>query len=205
LNLYKHHHLTPAKKRLILFITLLLLCTNIVFAQQASTNHDRLIVKSNLLNLLAKRPAISIEKAFNKTSSAEISFVWGQFDRVLLADRYEYSGALLRVKKHFNEIKTSRLNPYIGIYAGSLYRDIKRDSYVDNTGFFGYRGKDFAANSIRTGFSGGLSYITSNHFIIEAQNSYGYGRYFNIKRSDNDANAKGYLDVQVWFSVGYCF
>ncbi len=187
-------------------ILLFSLTTSVSYSQDRKRIvSERVIIKSNLFNLLAKRPALSIEKAFNTSMSSEISFVQGKFNSVLFTDKYKYNGFLIRIKKHFNEMETSSLNPYLGIYAGNLKRDIQREGYIDKSGFVGYSAKDFATNSIRSGASGGLSYITRNYFIFDMQTSLGYGRYFNVKRSNDKANAKGYLDAQLWFSLGYCF
>ena len=165
----------------------------------------RVIVKSNILNLLAHRPTVSLEKYFNKSFSTEVSFVQGEFNNFLLTDHYDYKGFLLRAKKHIVNIEPGRVSPYAGIYTGNLKRNIRTEGYVDNTGFVGYPDRDFSANSIRGGGSLGLSYFTRNYFIFDTQSSLGYGRYINIDKKDPDTYSMGYLDVQLWLSVGYCF
>lgn len=165
----------------------------------------RVIVKSNILNLLAHRPAVSIEKYFNKSFSTEVSFVQGEFNNFLLTDHYDYKGFLLRAKKHFVNIELSHVSPYAGMYAGNLKRNIQTEGYVDNTGLVSYPDRDFSANSIRGGGSFGLSYFTRNYFVFDTQSSFGYGRYINIDKNDPDTYSMGYLDIQLWLSVGYCF
>jgi hypothetical protein len=41
--------------------------------------------------------------------------------------------------------------------------------------------------------------------VIDFQTSMGYGRYLNIDKQDPNTYANGYLDMQLWFSIGYCF
>jgi hypothetical protein len=189
------------------FIIALTLFVSVSVRAQEKTSPlaKRVIVKTNVLSLLAQRPAISVEKVFSKTFSAEASFVQGQFNNFLFTDHYNYSGFLIRVKKHFGDLDFGEVSPYIALYAGNLKRNIQTTGQTDNSGWFGYPSRNFSANSIRGGGSLGLSYFTKSKFVIDAQYSMGYGKYTKFYKPDLNANANGYLDVQVWLSVGYCF
>jgi hypothetical protein len=190
-----------------LFITIVITFITVPAYPQKTTRtlEKRIIVKSNILNLLAHRPTVSIEKAFSKSFSTEVSFVQGEFNNFLLTDHYDYKGFLLRAKKHFVNIRLGQVSPYTGIYIGNLKRNIQSEGYVDNTGFVSYPDRDFSANSIRGGGSLGLSYFTKSYFIFDTQSSLGYGRYLNIDKNDPNTYNMGYLDIQLWFSIGYCF
>ena len=165
----------------------------------------RVLVKTNVLSLLAKRPTVSVEKAFSQTFSTEVSFVQGQFDNFLFTDRYDYHGFLIRAKKHLIKLDYGTISPYVALYAGNLKRHIQTTGQVDNTGFWGYPSRDFTANSIRGGGSLGFTYIAKSKFVLDGQGSLGYGRYLNLDTADPNTYLKGYLDVQVWLSLGYCF
>lgn len=58
----------------------------------------RVIIKTNLFNLMMKRPVLTIEKPFTETFSVEFSFVQGEADDFLLTDHYDYNGFLVRAK-----------------------------------------------------------------------------------------------------------
>ncbi len=76
---------------------------------------------------------------------------------------------------------------------------------TDNSGWFGYPSRYFTAHSLRAGGTFGLAYITKARFIFDGQASLGYGRYVQLDKSNPNTYSNGYLDAQVWFSVGYCF
>jgi hypothetical protein len=110
---------------------------------------------------------------------------------------------LLRTKKYLGNVEYNRLNGYAGLYLGNLKRTIQSSGYVNNTGWFGYPGRDFAANSVRGGGSLGIIFIAKNKIIIDMMGSMGYGKYTQYYKPDK--SSKAYFDAQVWFSVGYCF
>jgi hypothetical protein len=194
-----------------LLTTLIILTTLSAIAQvQDETTSvrpldKRLIVKSNILSLIAKRPTLSVEKLFPNRISAEICFVQGQFNNILFTDHYDYSGFLLRLKKYTDDFKFGQANPFLGTYIGNLTRNIQTEGRTDNSGWFGYPSRYFTANSIRVGGTVGLTYFSKSKFVIEGLGSLGYGRYLNLDKSDPNTNGNGYLDMQVWLSVGYSF
>ena len=155
----------------------------------------RLIVKTNLLNLFTGKPSVSVEHFFSKSFSGELSFVQGRVNDFLFTDTYTYNGWLLRAKKYLAPVTYKQLNVYTGLYIGNLKRVIQSSGWVDNSGWFGYPGKDFAANSIRGGASMGLVFITSNRIIIDGMGSLGFGKYTTYYKADR--NAKTYLDAQI--------
>jgi len=188
-------------------ITLILLTfTMCAFAQETSRPlTKRVIVKTNVLSFLAQRPTVTIEKVFSNRFSAEVSFVQGQFNNFLFTDHYDYNGFLITAKKYFTDLEFGSLSPYAALYLGNLKRNIQTKGQVDNTGFWGYPSRDFYANSIRGGGSLGLSYFSKSNIIVDGHASLGYGTYTRIYNPDVNRNSTGYLDVQVWLSVGYCF
>lgn len=188
----------------ILFISAILLQIT-VLSQDKSTLSKSLIIKTNLLNLIAQGPAISVEKQFTNHWSLEVSYVQGHVDNWLFRDYYGYNGFLLRAKKYSRDLSFNNLNPYTALYLGNLNRMIYNEGSVDHTGFFSFPTTDFQTNSIRGGGSLGVNYITSSRIIFDAQTSLGYGRHFNLKEARAGESPKGYLDAQLWLSIGYCF
>jgi len=196
----------------ILFITLFFLTGFNCFGQIseristfARPLEKRLIVKSNILSLVARRPTFSVEKLLPNRFSAELCFVQGQFNNILFTDHYDYSGFLLRIKKYSDDFRIGKINPFLGTYIGNLTRNIQTEGRTDNSGWVGYPSRDFSASSIRAGATGGLTYFSKSRFVIEGLGSLGYGRYLNLDKSDPNTYRNGYPDLQVWLSFGYSF
>jgi len=188
-------------------ITLFCLMPLILYGQETTKPlQDRWIVKTNVYNVIAKRPTISVEKVIGKSFSVEGSFVQGKFDYFLFTDHYEYKGFLLRAKKYFVDLDYEVLSPYAGIYIGNLQRSIQTTGQaLDDRGFFGYPSREFSGHSIRGGGSIGFSFFAKSRINLDAQGSLGYGRYLNLNWSDPNTYSGGHPDVQVWASFGYCF
>ncbi len=164
------------------------------------------IVKTNLFSFFAQRPTIAIEKVFSKKASIELAFVQGQFNNILFRDHYAYNGFLVRAKRYFLPIELAQLNPFAAVYMGNLKRTIQTEAgQIGSSSWFGYPSKDFSANSIRGGCSLGCTIITKNKIVVEFLTSMGYGRYTKVYKEDSNHSSKGYLDAQIWCSVGYSF
>lgn len=192
----------------ILLSLCLLLITGTAIAQKVTTTttlDKKIIVKSNLLSLVAKRPTLSLEKVFKNRLSTELCYVQGEFNNILFTDHYHYSGFLLRIKKYANNFDVGKISPFIGGYAGNLKRNIYNKGWVDNSGFISFPSRNFSANSVRGGGTMGFSYISKKKWVLEGLAGLGYGRYINYDRHDPNTYMGGYLDMQTWFSVGYCF
>ena len=172
-----------------------------VFVQ--SQERIGLLVKTNVLNALAKRPAISIEKTFDDKYGLELSYTTGELN---WGRDYKFDGFLLRAKIYSDKIETNAIAPFYGLYVGNLNKKILSNAEVDRTGFVSIgRNRNFEANSIRDGVNAGLLFIPKKRFILEGTTALGYGKYFNIKNYIPNPAPKGYLDFQLWLSVGYYF
>jgi len=179
----------------------MLLCIAALTTQ--SQERVGLLVKTNVLNALAKRPAISVEKTFKDKYGLELSYTTGELN---WGRDYEFNGFLLRAKIYADDIETNSLIPFYGLYVGNLNKQIVSKGEVDNTGFFSIgRTLNFDANSLRTGANIGFLFIPKKRFILEGTTALGYGKYFNVKNYITNPSPKGYLDFQLWFSVGYYF
>lgn len=192
------HFMNKAGSLFIVF----LLATTIANGQAKRTLSQRIIVKTNILSLIAKKPTLSIEKFITKDLSAEASFVQGEFNNFFLTDHYKYQGFLLRVKKFMTEPYFGSVAPYAGLYGGTLHRTLYTEGSLSGWGSIS---RDFKSNSIRGGVSLGVSYNTLNHFNFDAQASVGYGRYPRSIKNSPAYRSSGYLDTQIWLSVGYSF
>lgn len=51
----------------------------------------------------------------------------------------------------------------------------------------------------------GFLYLPTKRFLIETTTGLGYGKYFNLETFQDRVAPKGYLDFQLWLSVGYTF
>jgi hypothetical protein len=185
------------KKIVIIFISFLIIQT------ASSQEPVGINVKSNLSNLLAKKPSFSIEKTFRQRYGLELSYSSGELN---WGRDYKFSGFLLRGKMYAYKIKSKEITPFWGLYAGNLDKTIISNAEVDNTGFISIgRNRNFEANSVRSGVNVGFIYLPFKRLILETTTGLGYGKYFNIKNNLHQAAPKGYLDFQLWLSVGYTF
>jgi hypothetical protein len=190
------------------FLTAFLFLTTLAASAQEGTRPlaKGLLVKTNVLSLLAQRPTFSFEKPLSETITAEASFVQGRFNNLLFTENYHYNGFLLRVKKYRYPLAAGAANPYAALYLGNLKRTIQTEGQsLSPNGYIGYPSRDFTSNSIRGGGSLGLCYFTKTRFFVDGQASLGYGRYLNLDKTDTDTRARGYVDAQLWLSIGYCF
>ena len=190
-------------KSILFFLTLL--ATLSLNAQRSTGNAHGVVLKTNLLNAVMKKPTISVEKLFQNGLSAELSFVQGKFNNFLFTDHYRYYGFLFRGKKHIASLNYGKPIPFWGFYAGTLRRFIQSEGHVTNTGFFSRPSRDFAANSIRLGGSTGASYVSKNRIYLDLQGSLGGGFYTTTYWSNRERSSNAYVDMQIWLNLGYCF
>lgn len=185
-----------------MLVFIFILLHKVLFAQETAG----VIVKTNVLNLVMKRPTLSIEKTFSEKYGLELSYTSGEIKNIGNLDYYHYEGFLVRAKKYIKPIRKKEANAFYGAYFGNLDRKIITHGSVDRTGFFSWgRNRDFDANSLRYGGTFGVSFIPKKHFLIEGLTGLGYGDYYNVKSNLWNKPSGGYLDFQLWFSVGYTF
>ena len=110
------------------------------------------VVKTNLLNLVARRPSFTIEKTFKNRYGLELSYTTGELN---WGKDYEYDGFLVRAKWYVRNIDVDEITPFLGIYAGNLNKTIlSNNAYVHPTGFLSFgNDRNFKANSIRSGLN----------------------------------------------------
>jgi hypothetical protein len=167
-----------------------------------------LMIKTNLLNLLALRPTLTIEKPLSSHWSVGISYVNGQFNRVLLTDHYRYDGFTLDTKYYFNRLNYDSFSPYVSMYVGNLNRRLCSDAKTldEPVGLFGVGARDFYGQSVRMGFNIGGQYLFTNRISLDGHVGLGYGKYYKQhNRVDPMAKSDGYIDANLWLSIGYCF
>ncbi|MGG9970560.1 DUF3575 domain-containing protein [Ferruginibacter sp. SUN002] len=165
------------------------------------------VVKTNLLNLIMRYPAISVEKMFNENNSIELSIVKGRAKDFIFTDYYEYQGALIALRHYFDIPRTNKTNFYGGGYMGSFKRIIQTTGTTFGSGgYLGYPSRDFEGHSLRVGGSLGAAYFFGNKIVIDAKLGLGYGVYYStFDKIASEKNNIGHLDAQIWLSVGYKF
>ncbi len=192
------------KKLILIFVVVKFGFIQNLFAQKTVFEQPNwTIVKTNVLNIIAKKPTISIEKKLKENTSLELSYIQGEFKDYLFTDYYAYNGFTLRAKfKHDNNLH-KKLKNYTGIYIGNLKRNIEREGgLVDDKGYFIIPYQNYTENSIRAGGTLGTMF-NLNKIIVDMQYSVGYGRYItNVQQANH---LKGYFDMQLAVMVGYKF
>lgn len=196
-------------RKITLLIVLMMGTRMIGYAQEENLVPRRsIMIKTNLLNLLALRPTLTIEKPLSSHWSVGLSYVNGQFNRVLLTDHYQYDGFTIDTRYYFNELKYDSFSPYISMYVGNLNRRLRSDAKTLNepVGLFGVGARDFYGQSVRTGVNIGGQYLFTNRISLDGHVGLGYGKYYKqFDRADPTARSDGYIDANLWLSIGYCF
>ncbi|WP_412468602.1 hypothetical protein [Pedobacter sp. KLB.chiD] len=183
-------------------LILAILYSKAIFAQQRAG----WIVKTNVLNLVAKRPTLSLEKTFADLYGLEAAYTSGELTNFGYRDYYHYDGFLLRAKKYIRPVKNKEANAFYGAYFGNLNQTVVSHGKVDNTGFFSWgHDRDFKANSLRYGGTFGVSFIPGKHFLLEGITGLGYGDYYHVQNNLQNKLPGGYFDFQLWLSIGYSF
>jgi len=169
-------------------------------------NDTHLLIKTNVINLVAKRPTTAVEKIFSNLYGLELAYSAGELKNLGHLDYKRYDGFLLRAKKYIQPIKKKEANAFYGAYFGNLNKRIISHSTIDNTGFFSWgSNRDFKANSIRYGGTFGVSFIPGKHFLLEGLSGMGYGDYYHVQNNLQNKLPGGYFDFQLWLSIGYSF
>jgi len=188
------------KKKTLLFIFILF--AHLSFAQDQTNS----MVKTNIVNLVAKRPTIAIEKTFSNRYGLELAYTSGEIKNLGYRDYLHYEGFLLRAKKYIRPMKKREANAFYGAYFGNLNKTIVSPGTIDNTGFFSFgQDRDFKAGSLRYGGTFGISFIPAKHFLLEGLTGVGYGDYYHVQNNLKNKLPGGYFDFQLWLSIGYSF
>jgi len=164
-------------------------------------------IKTNLLNLLAQRPTLTIEKPLTSHWSVALSYVNGQFNRILLTDHYRYDGFTLDTRYYFNRLDYDSFSPYVSMYVGNLNRRLYSEGIsLDRIGYVGFGSRDFYGQSARMGVNIGAQYICTSRISLDGHVGLGYGKYYKQEnRIDPSTKSDGYIDANFWLSIGYCF
>jgi hypothetical protein len=112
------------KKYFIIIASLNILLLQNAYCQIKDGVNKKLIVKTNILNIVANKPTLTLEGIINNKTSIELSFIQGEFKNKLYTDYYGFNGYILRGKSFYNNIKIKKINPYLGAYIGNLKRTI---------------------------------------------------------------------------------
>jgi hypothetical protein len=94
---------------------------------------------------------------------------------------------------------------YLATYLRYIEKQIKRDGYIDNTGFWSVSDRDFKGQGIAGGFLFGLTLADTKRLNLEAYGGPGYGRYISSKDVFTNDPPKDFLDVRAGLLVGIKF
>lgn len=175
--------------------------------EQVSSLRKSVLIKTNLLNLLAHRPTITIEKPLSSHWSLGLSYVTGEFNYVLFTDHYRYDGFILDTRYYIIPLQIRAFSPYVSTYVGNLNRVIRTESRSgDLLERLLVNRRDFYGKSVRFGASIGGQYLFTNRIAIDGHIGLGYGKYYQqFDKTDPSTMSDGYIDGNIWLSIGYCF
>ncbi len=169
---------------IILFISI---SVNKVFAQQKCFS-----LNTNLANLAAKGPSLSLEYQFSKKWSIQGYLSKGEIN---LGNNYSYKTAIIDFKQKIDK----------QLYTSSYIRYIEKDVYrpyvfhpiisIDN-------GRDFKGKGISVGQSIGYKVFKNKLYNLDLFAGAGYGGFIE---QTGDRNKLGFIDVRIGILTGINF
>ncbi|TKB97780.1 DUF3575 domain-containing protein [Pedobacter cryophilus] len=175
------------KNLIFLLLSVIILCNKTSFAQI-----KRFSINTNLANLAAKGPSLSLEYKFSKKWSIQAYASKGEIN---IGNNYSYKTAILDFKHKIDK----------QLYTSTYFRYIEKDVYrpyvfhpvisLDN-------GRDFQGKGISMGQTIGYEVFRNKIYNLDLFAGAGYGGF--IKQS-GDRNRIGFLDLRIGILTGFNF
>lgn len=159
-------------------------------------------IRSNILNLLAKGPSVTIGKKLNPTHKLVVTYSSGTFKPFGWEDYYHYK----TVHAEYRFTETWLTTPYFGPYVRYIDRTIITEgSSAGPYGIFSKRPRAFSGQGISTGVTAGHEWKLSKKLLVDLNFMLGFGKY--VKQADYATGQKSNLFFDSRFAVqfGYVF
>ena len=86
-----------------------------------------------------------------------------------------------------------------------IEKEVKREGYVDNTGFFSINSRDFQGKGLSSGLLLGIIVMDTPRFKLETFAGAGYGKFLSQKDSFNNEDQNGFVDGRAGLLAGLKF
>lgn len=181
------------KKNIVLFLTSLCL------TYSAYPQEKKVTISTNLLNLAVAGPSLAINYKQNARLSFQLYGSTGDFRYLPFDQTYKFRTGILDLKYSVFQIM------YIGTYLRYIEKEVKREGYVDNTGFISISSRDFQGKGLSSGLLLGIIMMETRRFKLETFAGAGYGKFLSEKDNFNNEDRVDFVDGRVGLLAGLKF
>ena len=187
------------KKNILLLITFVLFTafTSSVLCQDYS-------IRTNLFNLIAKGPSLTIGKRVKENSEILLTTSFGKFAPFLTVDYYKYATvhAEYRLKDH----NLTDFKFYYGGYLRFIHKRILTEGFQSGPyGIFSKASRNFIGNGISIGLTSGCEWSINDRWLLDLNTMVGAGKY--LSQIDYAAHYKisVFFDTRIALQLGFRF
>ena len=162
----------------------------------ALSQDKRFSLSTNVLNLAAEGPSLSLSYQYSPKLAFQVYVSSGNFDRYLSSGEYQFKTAVLDTKFFVGQ------QFYAGPYFRYIDKRVKREGFVDHTGFIGQSERDFHGHGMSAGVLLGWKVYGSRALDIETFAGTGYGKFLWQKDYSGQNKKTGFIDGRVGLLVG---
>ena len=165
----------------------------------AYSQERKLTVSTNLLNLTVAGPSLAVNYKQNERLSFQLYGSTGNFKYLPFEQNYKFKTGIIDLKYSLFEIL------YVGTYLRYIEKEVKREGYVDNTGFFSINSRDFQGKGLSSGLLLVIIMMDTPRFKLETFAGAGYGKFLSQKDSFNNEDQNGFVDGRAGLLAGLKF
>ncbi|MEJ6980659.1 DUF3575 domain-containing protein [Pedobacter sp. P351] len=169
------------------------------FAYSAYPQDKKFTISTNLLNLAVAGPSLALNYKQNSRLSFQLYGSAGDFRYLPFNQTYSFKTGILDLKYTVFEFL------YVGTYLRYIEKQVKREGYVDNTGFVSISSRDFQGKGLSSGLLLGVTMVESRFFNLETFAGAGYGRFISQKDISNNEKQNGFVDGRIGLLAGFKF
>jgi hypothetical protein len=183
------------KNNLLLFLGFLFTAATV------SGQAQRFAISTNLFNIILSGPSLAVSYHKSQRLSFQLYGAYGRFGYFSDEDpRYEFKTGILDLR--YTVIK----HVYLASYLRYIDKFVRRDGYVDRTGFFSVSERDFHGKGISGGLLFGLNLADlSKRVNLEAFAGGGVGKFISQRDYANNEPTDLFLDARLGLLLGLKF
>lgn len=171
----------------------------LLFAYSAYAQDKRITISTNLLNLAVAGPSLAINYKQSPRLNFQLYGSTGDFRYLPFNQTYSFKTGILDLKYTVFDIL------YVGTYLRYIEKEVKREGYVDNTGFVSISSRDFQGKGLSSGVLLGITMLDTRLFKLETFAGAGYGKFLSQKDTFNNEDQNGFVDGRVGLLAGLKF
>ncbi len=185
------------KKILLPFIMLMLVknFTSTVFSQSYS-------IRTNILNLVAKGPSVTVGKNVTDHSEVLLTYSLGNFTPFFSVDSYKYSTVHLEYRR--DDLDKGKWKLYYGGYLRYIHKRILSEGYYAGPlGIFSKAPRNFTGNGVSLGLTSGIEYSIDKKLFVYFNTLLGAGKYLSQVDYSGHDKISMFFDTRIALQIGF--